>query len=139
MADASTGAESSSPASGQSTPVGRTAALAQDIAELLPSLTIVGLLLVIPRIHHRLIWGNLLGGAILPAKPMAAPSLWAALAIIGDLLLLCAVLIAMIILYMIVNPCEVFANTVIPDAFSFVRPTMESLCPEKLLPKLITK
>lgn len=112
-------------------------AFAQDAAELLPSLTIIGILLVLARIHHRLIWGNLLGGTFLPAKPLTVPAVWAGIAILADLLILFTLLLAAVVLYMITNPCDVFANVVIPNGFSFLRPTMESLCPERLLQEAV--
>lgn len=110
----------------------------QDIVELVgTSITVIGILYAIPKLHHRLIWGNLLGGIFLPAKPMAAPTFWAVVAVLLDVVLGVALLFLFFLLYAIINPCEIFADMVLPDLFSFVRSTMIEHCPNSLIEKVI--
>ena len=110
----------------------------QDVLELVgTSVTVVGLLYAIPKLHHRLIWGNFLGGKFLPAKPMAAPVFWAAVTILLDTILGIAFLFLAFLFYVITNPCEVFADVVLPDFFSFLKPAMVQHCPDKVIEKII--
>lgn len=110
----------------------------QDIVELVgTSVTVIGLLYAIPKLHHRLIWGNFLHGIFLPAKPMAAPTFWAVVAILIDVVLGVTLLFLFFLLYAIINPCEIFIDIVLPDLFSFVRSTMIEHCPNSLIEKVI--
>lgn len=94
--------------------------IADDAKELIPSLTVVGIIVSVFRIHHRLIWGNLLKAQYMyDAEPLQAPGFWTALVLVIDVLLFAAILIAFFFLYLIVNPCAIVPELV-PQALRSV-------------------
>ncbi|MFH1171379.1 MAG: hypothetical protein V1778_02475 [bacterium] len=106
----------------------------QDVMEIVgTSITVVGLLYAIPRLHYRLIFGNGFHGMYLPAKPMSMPGVWILIALMVDFLIAVLLLIVGFLLYVATHPCEVFIHVVIPSIFDSLKPTMQQLCPNNLI------
>jgi hypothetical protein len=105
------------------------ARIAEDFSELLPSLTVIGIIVSVFRLHHRLVWGNLFNGEYIPAKPLAAPVFWMGVLAIIDLFLLAFLFIAFFLIYMLANPCEFFKYVPFSGFFGFMKPALERACP----------
>lgn len=108
--------------------VGASLAIGQDLKELLPSITLVGSIVSVVRLHHRLIWGNLLKGQYMPAAPLRQPAVWAGVMLLIDALLGTIFFYFAFIIYAWTNPCAVF-TAYLPSFFSFLKDIVQKDCP----------